>query len=124
MPSYYKDYVNLSPEKYITRATALSTQLGTVITKLFASNTSAPPETFYKSCDGLIHLQKVTDTELFERACGIAIEFNICRYNFIKNLISSKCSGYRTVDEDDEPSLFFPPDDHENIRGKQYYETH
>ena len=124
MPSYYKDYVNLSPEKYITRATALSTQLGTVITKLFASNTSAPPETFYKSCDGLIHLQKVTDAELFERACGIAIEFNICRYNFIKNLISSKCSGYRTVDEDDEPSLFFPPDDHENIRGKQYYETH
>lgn len=74
MPSYYKDYVNLSPEKYITRATALSTQLGTVITKLFASNTSAPPETFYKSCDGLIHLQKVTDTELFERACGIEAE--------------------------------------------------
>lgn len=123
LPSYYKDYVNLSPQKYISRAKALSEQLGEVISRMFASNTSAPPETFYKSCDGLIHLQKVTKTELFEKACSIAIEFNSCKYTFIKNLIASKCSGYKRNDEEDD-NILFPPDNHENIRGPQYYETH
>ena len=117
MPSYYSDYVCMSPEKYITRAGKVSSQLTTVMQNMFNSNKNAPPETFYKSCDGLLHLQKITDPELFERACSIAIEFKNCRYGFINNLIKSKCSGYKPEDD----NVLFPRDEHENIRGPKCF---
>lgn len=54
--------------------------------------------------------------ELFEKACRAAIEFDACRYPFIKNLIESKCAG---LDNDEESTLF--PEAHANIRGKEYF---
>lgn len=116
MPSYYNDYVNLSPQKYIDRAAAVSESLATVIRRLFGNNPYAVPEQYYKSCDGLFHLQRTTNPELFEKACRAAIEFDACRYPFIKNLIESKCAG---LDNDEESTLF--PETHANIRGKEYF---
>ena len=120
LPSYYEDYVNLSPEKYIERAKRVSENLPEVMTRLFASNKTLPPETFYKSCDGLLHLQKVSDYELFEDACAIALHFNRCRYSFIKNLVQSKCTGYTEWQNNE---VLFPCNEHENIRGEEYYKT-
>lgn len=116
MPSYYGDYVNLSPQKYIERYRRASAALGEVVSEIFRQNGNLPPETFYKSCDGLLHLQKVTDKHLFDRACRVALEYRRCKYGFIKSLIDSKCSG---VAQDDEPVLF--PETHDNIRGSAYY---
>lgn len=117
MPSYYENYVNLSPQKYIRRAAAISQTFASVIDGVFKRNTDVPPETFYKSCDGLFHLQSVTEPALFERACAAALEFDRCQYSFIKNLVESKCAGISS--REDEPVLF--PEMHDNIRGKEYY---
>ncbi|MBQ1717820.1 MAG: IS21 family transposase [Bacteroidales bacterium] len=117
LPSYYNDYVSLSPSKYIQRAERVSTQFGEVIRGVFGQNTSVPPETYYKSCDGLFSLQRTTDPDLFERACAAALERHRCNYGFIKNLIGSKCAGL--LAESGEPVLF--PADHENIRGREYF---
>ena len=116
LPSYYNDYVRLSPSKYIQRAERVSTLFGEVIRGVFGQNTSVPPETYYKSCDGLFSLQRTTDPDLFERACAAALERHRCNYGFIKNLIGSKCAGL--LAESGEPVLF--PADHENIRGREY----
>ena len=88
---------------------------------LFTSNASVPPETYYKSCDGLFHLQKTTSPDIFDKACEIALKYGQCKYAYIKNLVQSKCSGFESIQE--EPVLF-PSDDHENIRGAEYYKTH
>jgi len=117
LPSYYNDYVSLSPSKYIQRAERVSTLFGEVIRGVFGQNTSVPPETYYKSCDGLFSLQRTTDPDLFERACAAALERHRCNYGFIKNLIGSKCAGL--LAESGEPVLF--PADHENIRGREYF---
>lgn len=116
MPSYYSDYVNLSPQKYIDRAARISSMLELVIQRLFATSSCVVPEQLYKSCDGLFHLQKTSDPEIFEKACKVAIEMDMCRYPFIKNLIESKCAGLYHVDDN---TLF--PDYHSNIRGKEYF---
>ena len=118
LPSYYSNYVQLSPDKYIWRAERISAQFADIIRGVFAQNTTVPPETFYKSCDGLFSLQRTTDPQLFERACRAALERNRCNYGFIKNLIESKCAGLPS--EDEEPTLF--PADHDNIRGKEYFQ--
>jgi len=67
MPSYYENYVGLSPEKYVERALAISEKLAEVMVQIFTSNSSVPPETYYKSCDGLFHLQKTTDPAIFNK---------------------------------------------------------
>ena len=108
--------MNLSPQKYIDRAAAVSETLASVIRKIFGNNPYTVPEQYYKSCDGLFHLQRTTNPELFEKACRAAIEFDACRYPFIKNLIESKCAG---LDNDEESTLF--PEAHANIRGKEYF---
>ena len=116
MPSYYSDYIDLSPDKYIRRASVISPLFEAVIRGVFSRNPSTVPETLYKSCDGLFHLQKTTDFELFEKACHAAMEFNRCQYSFIKGLIESKCAGIKT----EEQTLF--PETHGNIRGREYYQ--
>ena len=59
------------PSKYIWRAERISAQFADIIRGVFEQNTAAPPETFYKSCDGLFNLQKTTDPQLFEHACVV-----------------------------------------------------
>ncbi len=119
MPSYYNQYVNLSPDKYIARACGISAIFGEVIKGVFSRNPHAVPEQYYKSCDGLFHLQRTTERGLFEKACKAAIDFDRCQYSFIKNLIESKCAGLKT--DDDDGVLF--PEYHTNIRGKEYYDN-
>ena len=121
LPSYYENYVNLSPEKYIDRALAVSDKLAEVMINIFTANTSVPPETYYKSCDGLFNLQKTTPADLFDRACEIALKYGQCKYGYIRNLVTSKCSGFESMQDD---PVLFPDDTHENIRGPQYYATH
>lgn len=120
MPSYYGNYVNLSPDKYTARALSISESLADVVREIFKFNNSVPPEVHYKSCDGLFHLQKTTPPDLFEEACRIALKYKNCKYGFIKNLVESKCAGIRLAEED---PVLFPDDEHDNIRGKSYYES-
>lgn len=110
--------MQLSPTKYIRRAEHVSALFADVIRGVFEQNRSVPPETYYKSCDGLFNLQKTTDPPLFDRACRAALERNRCNYGFIRNLIESKCAGLPA--EDEELMLF--PSDHDNIRGGEYFQ--
>lgn len=118
LPSYYNDYVQLSPARYIARADRISPRFGDVIKGVFGQNPSAPPETFYKSCDGLFHLERTTEPGLFARACKAALDHGRCNYGFIKRLVESRCAGLPA--EGDDPTLF--PSDHENIRGREYFQ--
>lgn len=120
LPSYYENYVNLSPEKYIDRALLVSENLANVMMSIFTSNKRVPPEVHYKSCDGLFNLQKKSPSDIFEKACEIALQFNNCNYGFIKNLVESRCSGFISMEED---PVLFPDDNHGNIRGRSYYES-
>jgi len=115
LPSYYNRYVKQSPQMFADKAAEFSETFRKVIDRMFSRQ--VVPEMLYKSCEGLIHLQKATDPELFEKACGIALKMDMCKYGHIKNLVESKCRGYDEMM--DEPTLF--PADHDNIRGANYY---
>lgn len=115
LPSYHDDYKELSPAKYIARATRISPLLGQVMDRLFQSNPLTPPERFYKSADGILHLARSCDSSLLETACNTAIEYSTCTYIFMKKFISTKGKGLVTSSsEPDAPS-------NSNTRGKNYY---
>lgn len=118
LPSYHQDYQKLSPQRYIERARRVSEALGKVMERIFSSrNGQSMPEHFYASCDGLMHLQKTTEPFIFDMACELALQYDQCRYGFIKQLVKSKCAGYElTMSE----SADMTPRN-SNTRGRAYY---
>lgn len=121
MPSFYDDYTHATPQRYIDRARRASGLLGEIISTIFSSHPDIVPERFYKSCDGLLHLQKTTDPVLFDKACRAALSYNKCNYNFISQMVKTKCAGLPR--EEPVQEELFPTQDHPNLRGKGYYFT-
>ena len=71
-----------------------------------------PPETHYKTCEGLINLQRCSDPIIFQKACETAIKLDRCNYSFIRSLVDSKCAGLNSN------NIQLAPPHHANIRGK------
>lgn len=116
LASSHQDYASRSPEYYKDRAKEASQPLYDIFCAIFDNLGSRPPETMYRTCDGLLHYQKNTDPVVFDMACEIAIDQHAVNYGFIKGLIKSKCAGFLDSHNpvDDEPI-------NNNLRGKDYY---
>jgi hypothetical protein len=119
LASHSKAFRDRSPDYYIKRGEKVTAELAEVITKMFET-ARVPPETFYKSCDGLFHLAKTTDPDLFKTACRTALQYHIYKYGFINQLIKSKCEGSKTVNSDDANKVI-PPTNHRHVRGKEQF---
>jgi transposase len=111
--SAHQHYLSRSPDYYIRMAEKKSPVLSQLISKLFES--SQHPELQYRSCEGLLALQRKTDTDIFDRTCQKALDHRIYSYSFVKNTIKNKATDEEFTDN----GKSLPA--HENIRGKDYY---
>lgn len=114
LASNSREYRGMSTKSYIERTERASGILGDVIRRTFYSSLM-PPETHYKTCDGLFNLQKSSDPIVFRKACETALEVDKCSYQFIRSLVESKCTG---VGQSLSSST---PPQHCNIRGKKQF---
>jgi hypothetical protein len=117
LASHSRAYRDRSPGYYIKRGEKVLAELGEVIKNMFET-ARVPPETFYRGCDGLIHLAKTTDPELFKKACEIALEYRVYKYAFIRQIVKSKCEGLEENSPQSKPAM---PPNHKNIRGKEQF---
>jgi len=114
--STHQHYLDRSPDYYLNRAKKTNEILYCLIDKVFKQ--SKYPEQLYRSCDGIFSLHKKTDDEIFSKACLIALKHENYTYSFILNLIRNKMTGQ----PDESQANDKPLPDHNNIRGKSYYE--
>lgn len=115
-PSYYGRYVAVSADTYMEAARKTGCDgLVAIVGQLFAR--ASAPELEYKHVDGLLHLCRITDRTLFEKACAIAMEYRTYSYRFMQSLIRSGCAGY----DQSLTEISFPSDSHENLRGEEYF---
>lgn len=112
--SHHQHYLDRSPSYYIQKAERKSAVLYQLIKLLFEGGRH--PEQNYKSCDGLFSLYRKTDLAIFNRACQEAIECQSYSYKFIQRIIENLNK------QPDQVSQATPSPDHENIRGREYYE--
>jgi hypothetical protein len=98
-----------SPEYYKNKALAKSNVFFQVIEKLFGQDKY--PEQLYRTCDGLMGLQRKTDPEQFDKACSMALEYSNYSYWFIQNIIKNKMTD-TIITESGKP---LPA--HQNVRG-------
>src|SRR5665647_424673 len=111
--SAHQHYLDRSPDYYLDKAKLKSEELYRLMGLLFAQNRH--PEQLYRTCDGLLNLQRKTDRCDFHKACLIAIEHQNYSYVFVANILKNKMTDQM------EAKQAKPLPDHENLRGKEYY---
>jgi hypothetical protein len=102
-----------SPDYYLNKSKSKSELLYQLLEHLFSQNRH--PEQLYRTCDGLLNLQRKTDQKVFDKACQIAINQQTYTYAVVLNIIKNKMT------EEPETKPMQPLPTHQNIRGKEYY---
>ena len=111
LASKSQEYRGLCAKVYIDRADRAVHILGDVVRHIFYTS-NMPAETHYKTCEGLLNLQRCSDPIIFQTACETALKLDRCNYRFIRSLVDSKCAGLLSQ------SPQYAPPEHANIRGK------
>ena len=112
--SAHQHYLDRSPDYYLDKAKLKSDELYRLFMLLFAQNRH--PEQLYRSCDGLLNLQRKTDPKDFQKACNIAMENKNYSYSFVLNILKNKMT------DQEETTNGKPLPNHKNLRGKEYYQ--
>lgn len=112
--SHHRHYLERSPQYYLQKAKESSDELHQLLELVFQQDRY--PEQLYRSCDGLMRLQRNTDAAAFAKACQMAIEYQSYSYKFVRNLLENKM--VELVQEAPKEQVL-PP--HKNIRGKEYF---
>lgn len=113
--SEHQHFLNRSPQYYTSIAANKSKILLSLFDLIFSQNKY--PEQLYNTCDGLLRLHQKSDKVAFEKACQLAIEHQQTNYTFIKNILTNKMTALAQQPTEDKP---LPQ--HNNVRGKQYYQ--
>jgi transposase len=113
--SAHQHYFDRSPDYYIKRAQSLSAVLGTLIEKKFS--TPQPPETLYRSCDGILRLLRSLDRKTVDAVCQKALNDEKLSMKHLELIINNKT----WLLSDDQPTTPLPV--HKNIRGKDYFQS-
>ena len=117
LPSHFQDYLDRSPEYYLKWAATNGPDTIQIIHKVLDQRKH--PEQAYRTCEGIKHLSAKVDQNTFKNACRIAVEYGCYQYGFIKALIENGMTD-QVLEQDTTTTARC---DHNNIRGKQYYQN-
>jgi len=114
-PKSHQHYGDWSPERFISWAEKIGPDTRHVISAVL--NARRHPEQGYRSCLGILRLAKTYSDSRLEAACKRALLLGTHRYKSIDSILKHGLEN-KPVDEKDESAL---PQDHENVRGSEYY---
>lgn len=114
LSSHHQHYLERSPDYYIARAKEKSPELHLLFQMVFGQNRH--PEQLYRTCDGLLRLQKTASPKAFSSACELAMEVRNLSYRFVERILKNNMADHQDTAKQ-EQSL----PEHQNIRGKEYY---
>jgi hypothetical protein len=112
--SHHQHYLERSPDYYLEKAKSKDDTFHAFILEVFKQKRY--PEQLYRSCDGFLSLQRKTDPGEFSKACALALEYRNYSYSFLDNIIKNNMTDCQEIKK--EKSL----PQHDNVRGKAYYE--
>lgn len=114
-PKHHQFVANWNPDKFINWAKSIAPEVEAVIKKVLDSRPH--PEQAYKSCMGILNLNKKHKNTDLVKACKKALEFNCINYKFINNTLKNKTFNFTSEEEQNQIQIPF----HKNIRGKKFY---
>ena len=112
MPPQHRWYAEWSPERFVRWGRALGPNVEAVIEQVL-KDAKYPPQGF-RSCLGILSLEKSYGAARLDRACRRALSYRLCSYRRIQNMLKLGLE-----EEQEQQPLSFPS--HDNVRGSDYY---
>ena len=112
MPPQHRWYAEWSPERFVRWGRALGANVEAVIEQVL-KDAKHPPRGF-RSCLGILSLEKSCGAARLDRACRRALSYRLCSYRRIQNMLKLGLE-----EEQEQQPLSFPS--HDNVRGSDYY---
>ncbi|MCP4764605.1 MAG: IS21 family transposase [archaeon] len=114
MPVAHQKHIEWTPERILKWAEKYGEYVKELVEKIMSSRKY--PEQAYKSCLGIIRLEKRYTKERLNGACKRALTYRNYTYKSVKNILD------RNLDNKDaEKNISKAPRIHENVRGEMYY---
>jgi hypothetical protein len=115
MPAAHQKYLEWTPSRIISWAQKIGPATAQLIKTIIESRTH--PEQAYRSCLGILRLEKHYPKERLEKASIRALKFGAHSFRSLKNILSAGLDGVQENESAAQPPLL----SHENIRGSRYY---
>jgi transposase len=104
-----------TPAKFIEQATAVHKDVAEYITLVIEGKQH--PEQAYKSCAGILSLERKVGAARLLNACRRANSYGVYNYHIIQQILEKNLDH---LSEEEHQALTMP--EHHNIRGNDYYE--
>jgi transposase len=113
LPAEHQFVTDWNPERFIKWAEAIGPNTSRLIQHML--NRKQYPEQNYKSCLGVLHLEKKAGQQRLENACLRALDYQMYNYSIVKRILE------KGLDLLEEKQLDIALPEHNNIRGNNYY---
>lgn len=114
MPPSHRKYLEWTPERIMSWAEKYGSSVKQLVENIMSKRVF--PEQAYKSCLGIIRLEKHYSAEKLNAACQRALDFKIDSYQGVKNILSKELEAKTT-----QKNARLYRRKHENIRGADYF---
>lgn len=120
MPPKHRAYAEWSPARFIQWAAKIGEATAKLVERILAGRPY--PEQAYRSCMGILHLQRDYEAKRVEAAAKRALKFNTCSFRSMKSILSIGLDLRPDTSEQSFGQLSLPW--HQNIRGSEYYQKY
>lgn len=114
MPPSHQKYLDWTPKRILEWAQKYGENVCSVVKRIMESRSF--PEQSYKSCLGIIRLERHYTAERLNKACKRAITYDAISYKSVKNILQNGMD----LSEEEKPACQTLIR-HDNIRGKEYF---
>ncbi len=115
MPSSHRAHAEWTPSRIIRWAQKTGEATGKLVAAILESRPH--PEQGYRSCLGILRLEKTYGRQRLEAACAHAMRLGAPSYRTVKNILAAGVDRLPP----EEPTADRPAPAHPNIRGANYY---
>jgi len=115
MPPAHQKYLEWTPSRIISWAKKIGPHTAELVQTIIESRTY--PEQAYRSCLGILRLEKHYSKERLEKAAARALRFRSHSFQSLRKILSAGLDRLEEKTHGSEGAAV----DHENIRGSQYY---
>ena len=119
MPKSHQKYLEWTPSRLIQWAGTIGPQTQKLLT--FILENRPHPEQGYRSCLGVLRLKKRYTPERLEAACARALAFKAYSYKNVESILKNGLDQH-PLDRSSSSQTRLPLLEHENLRGRQYYQ--
>ncbi len=116
LASQHKQYTKWNASYFLNWADSIDPLVKSFITQILEKKQH--PEQAYRSCIGVLNLKKKVGVQRFKAACSLASSFEQYSYLALVNILD------RGIDRLEDSEDITPLPNHQNIRGKSYYESY